>query len=345
MPMITWASETEARSGSKVSTKEAMRLFSSAVSRPIASPPVPSPVSLPVGGWPAKYKDIDFHGIMYPLIKDLSTNGAEEVRVGQASSTTLQKPHSRMNTSIYPPKNRIPDVNSPQVQAWVAEIDWSKVPNIPVAEGLPDVPHFPKCPPDDQLDRSACWWSCAGCVAPEDVVTCPDKNSWGLTYDDGPRLATKDMMKYLENSKLTATFFIVRSRILEYTDILKEQITHGHHIAMHSDTDKRGQVQEWEILQSFDTHLSARDNIKSSVGLPGGPVTLGHDLNNATISVSKRLIPMAMGKGLNPMSLAHCWSDTTPYQHGSRLRSNGALEKITNGEGKGSYRGMPGMEE
>ncbi|KAK3823493.1 MAG: hypothetical protein J3Q66DRAFT_279029 [Benniella sp.] len=298
-----------------------------------------------------------------------------------------------MNTSIYPPKNRIPDVNSPQVQAWVAEIDWSQVPNIPVAEGLPDVPHFPKCPPDEPLDRSTCWWSCAGCVAPEDVVTCPDKNSWGLTYDDGPSLATKDMMKYLEDNKLTATFFIVESRVLEYPDILKEQIAQGHHhIAMHSkcvdggkenivaeirwsekiirdvtgltmkyvrppygDTDNRVReilrqmgyttVQEWEILQSFDTHLSARDNIKSSVGLPGGPVTLEHDLNNATIRLSQRLIPMAMGKGLNPMSLAHCLSDTTPYQHGPKLGPNGALEKITNGEGKGSYRGMPGMEE
>lgn len=107
----------------------------------------------------------------------------------------------------------------------------------------------------------------------------------------------------------------------------------------------QGQVQEWEILQNFDTHLSARDNIKSSVDLPGGPVTLEHDLNNATISLSKRLIPMAMGKGLNPMSLAHCLSDMTPYQRGSKLGPNGALEKITNGEGKGSYRGMPGMEE
>lgn len=107
----------------------------------------------------------------------------------------------------------------------------------------------------------------------------------------------------------------------------------------------QNQVQEWEILQNFDTHLKARDNITSSVGQPGGPVTLEHDLTNATINLSKRLIPMAMEKGLTPMSLAHCLNDMTPYQHGSRLGPNGALEKITNGEGKGTYRGMPGMEE
>ncbi|KAK3821309.1 MAG: hypothetical protein J3Q66DRAFT_438185 [Benniella sp.] len=34
----------------------------------------------------------------------------------------------------YLPKDQIPDVNHPQVKAWVAEIDWSKVPNISVAE-------------------------------------------------------------------------------------------------------------------------------------------------------------------------------------------------------------------
>ena len=143
-----------------------------------------------------------------------------------------------MKTSVYPTRDQLPDVNSPQVKAWVAEIDWSKVPNIPVAEGLPDVPHFPKCPPDNMVDRSSCWWSCAGCVAKDDIVTCPSQSSWGLTYDDGPSLATRDMMHYLGEKKLTATFFIVGSRVLEYPDILKEQVAQGHHIAMHSKFDR-----------------------------------------------------------------------------------------------------------
>ncbi|KAF9364250.1 hypothetical protein BGX34_002073 [Mortierella sp. NVP85] len=61
---------------------------------------------------------------------------------------------NRMNDENYPPKDQIPDVNHPQVKAWVAEIDWSKVPNIPVAEGLSDAPHFPKCPPDELVDKN-----------------------------------------------------------------------------------------------------------------------------------------------------------------------------------------------
>ncbi|KAI8349330.1 hypothetical protein B0O80DRAFT_367991, partial [Mortierella sp. GBAus27b] len=134
----------------------------------------------------------------------------------------------------YPAKDQIPDVNHAQVKAWVAEIDWSKVPKIPVAEGLPDAPHFPKCPPDELVDRDSCWWSCDGCVQASDVLTCPNQDHWGLTYDDGPSEATRDMMQHLKSKNLTATFFIVGSRVLEYPDILKEQVEQGHHIAMHT---------------------------------------------------------------------------------------------------------------
>ncbi|ORZ28881.1 hypothetical protein BCR41DRAFT_297919 [Lobosporangium transversale] len=327
-----------------------------------------------------------------------------------ASSTTT----TRVNAALYPPKDKTPDVKSPQVQAWIAEIDWSKVPNIPVAKGLPDIPHFPECPPADKLDRSTCWWSCSGCVAPSDVVTCPNQNTWGLNYDDGPSLASREMIRYLGEQKLTATFFIVGSRVVEFPDILKEQVAQGHHIGMHTwshsglttltnhqivaeikwtekiirdvtgltmkyvrppygDTDNRvreilrqmgyttviwsagwdtndwrmlqNQIQEQQILRNFQNNLNNRTAIMSSTRTPGGPVTLEHDLTNATVALSQKLIPMAMSSGLKPMSIAHCLNDQGPYQHGSKLGPNGAVEKINNGDGKSAYRGMPGMEE
>jgi hypothetical protein len=118
---------------------------------------------------------------------------------------------NRMND---PPKDQIPDVNHPQVKAWVAEIDWSKVPNIPVA-------HFPKCPPRQE-------WMCSV------VRRSHLPNDGGQTYDDGPSEATREMMQHLSAKKLSATFFIVGSRVLEYLDILKVQVEQGHQIAMHS---------------------------------------------------------------------------------------------------------------
>ncbi|KAG0216828.1 chitin deacetylase [Mortierella sp. NVP41] len=41
------------------------------------------------------------------------------------------------------------------------------------------------------------------------------------------------MVRHL-GEKLSATFFIVGSRVLEYPDILKEQVASGHHIGMHT---------------------------------------------------------------------------------------------------------------
>ncbi|KAF9579597.1 chitin deacetylase [Lunasporangiospora selenospora] len=320
----------------------------------------------------------------------------------------------RLNAAIYPRKDAIPDVTSSQVKAWVAEIDWSKVPNIPVASGLPDAPHFPRCPGEADLDRSACWWSCSGCTAPDDVVTCPSERAWGLTYDDGPSLESRNLVKYLGENKLTATFFIVGSRVLEYPDILKEQVAKGHHIAMHTwshaglttltnheivaeirwtekvirdvtgltmkyvrppygDTDNRvreilrqmgyttviwtkgwdtndwrmlqHQVQESDVIQNFHTAVGNSQMVRSPGGRPAGPITLEHDLNVDTIKLSKRLIPIGMNRGLQPMSLAHCLADQTPYQRGSKLGLNGATEKPKPDDNKDSYMGIPGMSE
>ncbi|KAG0307959.1 chitin deacetylase [Dissophora globulifera] len=399
MPMLletVLAGDTSA----KISTERARELLSSPVT---------------------PHSEINFHGITdTPFTTVNETLGSpwndEDSGEDELHSSSLfgARGRVRMNVALYPPKDKTPDTNSPQVQAWVAELDWSKVPNIPVAPGLADVPHFPLCPDDSVLDRSACWWSCAGCVAESDVVTCPDTNTWGLTYDDGPSLATRDMMQFLSEKKLTATFFIVGSRVLEYPQILKEQVAQGHHIAMHTwshsglttltnqqivaeirwsekiirdvtgltmkyvrppygDTDNRvreilrqmgyttviwskgwdtndwrmlqNQIQESEVLLNFQKALGTRDVIQSSIGALGGPITLEHDLTNATVSLSKKLIPMAIGQGLSPMSIANCLKDSTPYQRGSKLGPNGAREKINNGDGKDSYRGMPGMEE
>ncbi|KAG0270539.1 chitin deacetylase, partial [Linnemannia exigua] len=177
-------------------------------------------------------RSIDYHGVVYH-----NDEASEDKLNDEHSAGHGQQQHgkNRMNMAMYPPRNKIPDVNSPQVKAWIAEIDWSKVPNIPVAAGLaPETPHFPKCPPLAEMDRSTCWWSCYGCTAPTDIITCPSANTWGLTYDDGPSWVTRNMTAILQEKKLTATFFVVGSRVLEFPDILREQVAQGHHIGMHT---------------------------------------------------------------------------------------------------------------
>ncbi|KAF9150886.1 chitin deacetylase [Linnemannia schmuckeri] len=186
-------------------------------------------------------RDVDYHGIVPSfLVKHTrlhdGINRQEQVEDDSVEVQRERNSHSRVRINVdqYPPKDQIPDVNHPQVKAWVSEIDWSKVPNIPVAQGLPDAPRFPKCPPKDQVNPNHCWWSCDGCLQSDDVVSCPTEGHWGLTYDDGPSMASKALVKYLGEKDLSATFFIVGSRVVEYPDILREQVAAGHHIAMHT---------------------------------------------------------------------------------------------------------------
>ncbi|KAG0333812.1 chitin deacetylase [Podila humilis] len=140
---------------------------------------------------------------------------------------------SKKQQAQYPEKDVLPDVNSPQVKKWVSEIDWSKVPNIPIAKA--EIPNCPDCPAGKKgVPEDACWWTCDGCVAKDDIEVCPREKAWGLTYDDGPSEETPRLLKKLRQANVTSTFFVVGSRILEYPETLKQQVKEGHHIGLHS---------------------------------------------------------------------------------------------------------------
>ena len=79
-----------------------------------------------------------------------------------------------------------------------------------------------------------CWWTCGGCVRDTDVTDCPDKLTWGLTYDDGPAVYTPDLLDYLDEVDLKATFFVVGSRVISYPKTLQEEYMAGHQIAVHT---------------------------------------------------------------------------------------------------------------
>ncbi|KAF9116257.1 chitin deacetylase [Mortierella sp. AM989] len=139
---------------------------------------------------------------------------------------------SKAQQKQYPTKDELADVNTPIVKKWVSEIDWSKVPKIPVAKA--DIPNCPDCPDKKSIHKDACWWTCDGCVAKDDIETCPRQNAWGLTYDDGPSEETPRLLKKLKESNVTSTFFVVGSRILEYPETLMQQVKDGHHIGLHT---------------------------------------------------------------------------------------------------------------
>jgi peptidoglycan/xylan/chitin deacetylase (PgdA/CDA1 family) len=67
-----------------------------------------------------------------------------------------------------------------------------------------------------------------------DIVACPDKNTWGVSFDDGPSPFTQYLLNYLDEKDLLATFFVVGSRVIERPTVLVEEYMKGHEISVHT---------------------------------------------------------------------------------------------------------------
>ncbi|KAF9586052.1 chitin deacetylase [Lunasporangiospora selenospora] len=128
----------------------------------------------------------------------------------------------------YPVLDCPPFDQDPQVQEWLKLVDMTKVPVYPPSiEG--------GCPPNNVgVHPDRCWWTCQKCTAPDDVVTCPKTNTWGLTYDDGPSPESIRLYDDLLQHNQKATLFVVGSRVVSYPETLKRAYKEGHHIAIHT---------------------------------------------------------------------------------------------------------------
>ncbi|TBU47379.1 hypothetical protein BD309DRAFT_978310 [Dichomitus squalens] len=136
-----------------------------------------------------------------------------------------------LNPANYPTLDKTPDVSSPQVQEWIKAVNAS---GITIPDISPTVAGGCPANPQAAADSSRCWWTCGGCTDDDDVVQCPDKMTWGLTYDDGPALYTGDLLAYLDSADLKATFFVVGSRAISYPALLQQEYMAQHQIAVHT---------------------------------------------------------------------------------------------------------------
>ncbi|KAF8594336.1 glycoside hydrolase/deacetylase [Ceratobasidium sp. AG-I] len=138
--------------------------------------------------------------------------------------------------------------DTPDVKQWLADIAAAGVtlptttPNIPVPEVNP-----PKGASLCSLNPAAstgggadgtCWWSCSVCTRDTDVVQCPDKLSWGLTFDDGPSPYTPKVLNYLAANDLKASFYVIGANIVNHPEILQATYLAGHEIAIHTWTHR-----------------------------------------------------------------------------------------------------------
>ncbi|QRV74390.1 chitin deacetylase [Ceratobasidium sp. AG-Ba] len=116
-----------------------------------------------------------------------------------------------------------------------------QIPNIPPNKILPDdaPAGTTLCTLNPEASTAGtaagnCWWSCGGCTRDTDLFTCPDKLTWGLTFDDGPSPYTPKVLNYLAEKNLKASFYVIGANVVNHPEILQATYLAGHEIAIHT---------------------------------------------------------------------------------------------------------------
>lgn len=85
-----------------------------------------------------------------------------------------------------------------------------------------------------------CWWSYNACTKPkadkipEDISQCPEPDTWGLTFDDGPNCSHNGFYDFLQEKKLRATLFYIGTYVVGYPYQAQRGATDGHDICVHT---------------------------------------------------------------------------------------------------------------
>ncbi|KAF8705311.1 Polysaccharide deacetylase, partial [Rhizoctonia solani] len=145
-------------------------------------------------------------------------------------------PTSAITAANWPALDQIPPLDSPQVKQWIQEVTNSgiKIPNIGQTQlgGCGDPANAAALA--NATAQGNCWWTCGGCSRETDITTCPDKATWGLSFDDGPSPYTPDLLNYLDANNIKSTFFVVGSRAISRPEMLQAEYMGGHQLSVHT---------------------------------------------------------------------------------------------------------------
>ncbi|KAI8331491.1 chitin deacetylase [Chlamydoabsidia padenii] len=128
--------------------------------------------------------------------------------------------------------------SSAEFQSFYNSIDWANAPNIPVrtlnADGSINMNGY-----DSSADPN-CWWTASTCTIPKlkdvnaDIYECPEPETWGLTYDDGPNCSHNAFYDYLQQQDLKASMFYIGSNVIDWPYGAMRGVRDGHHVASHT---------------------------------------------------------------------------------------------------------------
>ncbi|KJA28095.1 carbohydrate esterase family 4 protein [Hypholoma sublateritium FD-334 SS-4] len=132
--------------------------------------------------------------------------------------------------SSWPAQDKIPPTDSTEVQEWLKELDGYDIPDLSLT-----VNGSCAASPAQAADAAnRGWWTCGGYTRLTDIVACPTKYDWGVSFDDGPSGYSAYLLDFLEEKDISATFFVVGSRVIERPAILLEEYMAGHEISVHT---------------------------------------------------------------------------------------------------------------
>ncbi|KAJ7814167.1 hypothetical protein B0H14DRAFT_2851084 [Mycena olivaceomarginata] len=198
-----------------------------------AAPPASAPAGTSVGTAPAS--------VQTSFSFTLASTNPTAIPLGNNSRSIIHIRSALLAPSAYPALDVIVPTDSPEVKQWILDVNNSGVaiPSIaPTVAG--------GCPANAAAaaDQSRCWWTCTGCVADTDITTCPDKMTWGGSFDDGPSLQVISFLMCLRvharpsriprQNNIKTTFFAVGSRVISFPAILQTEYMEGHQVAVHT---------------------------------------------------------------------------------------------------------------
>ncbi|TFY53110.1 hypothetical protein EVJ58_g9632 [Rhodofomes roseus] len=134
----------------------------------------------------------------------------------------------------YPKLDVTPPTDSDEAKQWIQEVMNSGVYIPDIAPTNPGGCGNNTAVLANTSSSGTCWWTCGGCTRSTDVSVCPTKNSWGVSYDDGPSPYTPNLLQYFDQEDIRATFFAIGSRIISRPAILQDEYMTGNQIAVHT---------------------------------------------------------------------------------------------------------------
>jgi len=127
---------------------------------------------------------------------------------------------------------------SAEYTALYNSINWSNVPNIQPRTLGPNGALVTTG--YDTVNDPDCWWTASQCVTPKaagvlkDISACPEPETWGLTYDDGPNCSHNAFYDFLQQQNLKASMFYIGSNVMNWPYGAQRGVRDGHHIAVHT---------------------------------------------------------------------------------------------------------------